>query len=109
MCQQKDKSWWTKKFVPPAIKKGLGTVVTFAKFVFICALSTFLQEIWFNGEMLFETFDIVIKNLSQTVLAGKTAEIIMKGGIEMIKNFRDYFKSQNQFKNKAKAASEWVR
>ena len=89
-------------------------VVPFAHFVFICALSMFLQETWLNSKGSFEAFDAIIKNLPQTVLAGKTAEIITKGGIDMIKYLIDYLAVEIQFiventaQGKAKDLSEWV-
>ena len=92
----------------------MGTLVPFATFVFICVLSTFLQETWLNGEGLLEAFDTVINSLPKSILAGKTAEFIIKRGVDMIKYLTDYLITQNQFtmKNKApdeaKDHSEWV-
>ena len=87
---------------------------TFVICVLKCALSTFLPEVWINGADLFEAFDTVINSLLQTMIAGKTADFIIDGGIEMIKYMKDYLIVQNQFlmknkaRNKAKVPSERV-
>ena len=87
---------------------------TFAICVLKCALSTFLPEVWINGADLFEAFDTVINSLLQTMIAGKTADFIIDGGIDMIKYMKDYLIVRNEFRienkahNKAKVLSEWV-
>ena len=92
----------------------MGTVVPFAIFAFKCAISAFLQEAWLDGRGLLEAFDTVINNLLQTIVAGKMAEFIFRGGLEMIKYLRSYLIVQNQFtmenktRNRAKVPSEWV-
>lgn len=79
-----------------------------------CALSIFLPEVWINGAYLFEAFDTAINNLLQTMIAGKTADFIIDGGIDMIKYMKDYLIVRNQFpmehkaRHKAKVPSEWV-
>ena len=90
----------------------MGTVVPFAKFVFVCALSTFLQEAWLNNEGLFEAFDTVINSLPKSILAGKMAEFIIKRGVDMIKYLPGYLTVLNQSagnnktQGKAKVPSE---
>lgn len=81
-------------------------VVPFAKFVFICALSTLLQETWLNGASLLEAFDTVGINLPQSILAGKAAEFIFTRGVDMIKYLTDYLIVQNQCTMKNKALDE---
>ena len=89
-------------------------VVPFAKFVFICALSTLLQEAWLNGESLLEAFDTLIDSLPQTIVAGKTAEFIFTGGFDMIKYLTDHLAvlnqpaAENKKQSNAKVPSEWV-
>ncbi len=92
----------------------MGRVVPFVNFVFICALSTFLQETWLNGEGFLGAFDTVINSLPQTIVAGKTAEFIIQRGVDMIKYLTDYLAALNQStaesetQGKAKVPSEWV-
>ncbi len=82
-------------------------VVPFAKFAFICVLSTLLSEVWFNNQDLFAAFNISITNLPQSICAGKAAEIIMKGGINVIKSVGSYLTVGNEKRGKAKVPSEW--
>ena len=79
-------------------------MTTFVRFVIACALSTFLQEVWLNGECLLEAFDTVINNLLKSIVAGKAAEFIIKGDINMIKYLKDYLTvtAENETQSKAK-------
>lgn len=82
-------------------------VVPFAKFACICALSTFLQEIWLNGAGLFEAFGTVINSLAKSIFAAKMADFIFQGGMKMIKYLKDYL-MENRISDEAGVRSEWV-
>lgn len=88
----------------------MGTVVPFAISVLICALSTFLQEAWLDGECLLAAFNIAITTLPRSICTGKAAEIIIKGGGNVIKYLKSYLTvtAESKTQNKAEVPSEWV-
>ena len=88
----------------------MGTVVPFAKSVFICALGMFLQETLLNSAYPLEAFDIVINSLPNSIVAGKSAEFSTEGGINMIKYLKGYLTvtAKNEKRGIAKVPSEWV-
>ena len=85
-------------------------MVPFARFAFTCAIGIFLPEVWFNGAGLFEAFDTVINGLPSSIVAGKAAEFIIDGGINMIKHLKIYLTvtAKNGKRGIAKVPSEWV-
>ncbi|MDE0084864.1 MAG: hypothetical protein OXU23_04065 [Candidatus Poribacteria bacterium] len=92
----------------------MGATFAICVLVLKCALNTFLPEVWINGVDPFEAFDTVINSLLQTIIAGKAADFIIDGGIEMIKYMKYYAIVRNQFpmknkaRNKAKGPSKWA-
>lgn len=95
--------------MPPTIK-GMGTVVPFTIFVFTCALSIFLQGAWLDGQGILAAFSIVITTLPESICTGKAAEIIIKGGGNMIKYLKSYLTvtAEGKTRNKVEVPSEWV-
>ncbi len=88
----------------------MGTLVPFAKFVSICVLGIFLQEVWLNSIGLLEAFDIIICNLPKLIVAGKAAGFIIEGGTNMIEYLKHYLTAtgKNKTRRKAKDLSEWM-
>ena len=85
-------------------------VVPFAIFAFTCALGIFLQAAWLDGECFLAAFNIAITTLPKSLCTGKAAEIIIKGGSNMIKYLKSYLAvtAENKTENKAEVLSEWV-
>ena len=89
--------------------------MAFAGFVSNAFTSASLQEIWFNGKDFLEAFDIVVNNLPESMIAGLSATLIIKGVNEMIRYFMDTSAMWNELKSEdiellktAKDRSEWV-